>query len=115
MLDGAAYNLPEQLKDGGGRASQIYRKAFGDDPEVWRDASPTLHVGQAALPPFLIFHAGDRQTSAYFSRQLAERLRQAGGRAEVVHAPDKSHGQINQHIGTAQDGIGERILEFLSL
>jgi acetyl esterase/lipase len=114
LLDGAAYNLPEALGEGGtGKMeSGLYRDAFGHDTEFWRKCSPTLQAGAAPLPPFLIFHAGQREAARHFSQQLAEALLAAGGKAEVVAVPDKNHAGINKDIGTSDDGIGERILEF---
>jgi acetyl esterase/lipase len=112
LLDGAAYNLPESMQDSAGRGTGIYRAAFGEDPDFWAGCSPTLHAGEGPLPPFLVFHAGRREASERYSRQLVEAIRRAGGRADLVAAPDKNHAGINRDIGTANDGIGETILLF---
>ena len=67
-----------------------------------------------AYPPFLIFHVARRQDSAVQSRDLAQALTRAGGRAEVVAAPDDSHMTINRGFGVAGDPEGERAARFIS-
>jgi acetyl esterase/lipase len=111
LLDGAAYNLPEGMQHAG-LESGLYEKAFGDDQELWKRCSPTLHVGEAPLPPFLIVHAGARETSRHFSEQLAKAVTNAGGEASLLPVPDKGHAGINGDIGTAGDTLGPRILKF---
>lgn len=114
LLDGAAYNLPESMASGGARAeSAIYREAFGTDPAVWARCSPTLAVGKCPTPPFLIFHAGQHRASAYYSQQLADAIVSKGAHARVIALPRQNHQGINKDIGTAQDDVGPKILDFL--
>lgn len=78
---------------------------FSIDPEFQREASPSTHVAKGnRYPPFLIFHVGTRADSRGQSEALAERLRQAGGKATTVHEPDKTHMTINRELGSAGDG-----------
>jgi acetyl esterase/lipase len=115
LLDGAGYDVPRQMAEAGPpRLRQLYRDAFGDDPQAQREASPITHVAAGKrYPPFLIFHVGQRRTSREQSESLADRLRSAGGRATTVHEPDKNHLTLNRELGVADDGPTARILEFL--
>ena len=72
-----------------------------------------VRAGQA-YPPFLIFHIESRADSRGQSQALAEALRAAGGRAEVVVAPADSHRDINVEFGVAGDAEGERAARFIA-
>jgi len=115
LLDGAGYDVPRQMAAARlPRMKELYRDAFGDDPEAQRDASPITHVAPGKrYPPFLIFHVGQRLDSRQQSEALAERLRTAGGEATTVHEPDKNHLTLNRELGTAGDGPTAKVLEFL--
>ncbi|WP_298162382.1 alpha/beta hydrolase [Brevundimonas sp.] len=114
LLDGAGYDA---TGDRGGGVSgrvldRLYTDAFGDQAAA---LSPTLLVrpGQA-YPPFLIFHIESRADSRGQSQGMAEALRAAGGRAEVVVAPADSHRDINVEFGIAGDAEGERAARFIA-
>jgi len=115
LLDGAGYDMPRQMAAARlPRMKELYRDAFGDDPEAQRDASSITHVAPGKrYPPFLIFHVGQRLDSRQQSEALAERLRTAGGAATTVHEPDKNHLTLNRELGTAGDGPTAKVLAFL--
>ena len=100
-LDTNAYDLSQ--------ASQFHQGVFGDDPPVWRDASPLTHVASGkSIPPFLIFYSRGMGENTNPSRPaqakaFANELRQAGIAAEVVDATDRNHGEINRWFGRADD------------
>ncbi|MFN7110630.1 MAG: alpha/beta hydrolase [Brevundimonas sp.] len=114
LLDGAGYDATASRGDGrlDQWLGQTYDQAFGDQAAA---LSPTLRVRpDVAYPPFLIFHVARRQDSAVQSRGLADALTRAGGRADVVAAPDDSHMTINRGFGVAGDPEGERAARFIS-
>lgn len=114
LLDGAGYDATAPRGDSriDQWLGQTYDQAFGDQAAA---LSPTLRVRpHVAYPPFLIFHVAWRQDSAVQSRGLAEALTRAGGRADVVAAPDDSHMTINRGFGVAGDPEGERAARFIS-
>lgn len=114
LLDGAGYDATAPRGDDriDQWLGQTYDQAFGDQAAA---LSPTLRVRPGvAYPPFLIFHVARRQDSAVQSRDLAQALTRAGGRAEVVAAPDDSHMTINRGFGVAGDPEGERAARFIS-
>jgi acetyl esterase/lipase len=117
-LDGAGYDAPTQMRlqqqrrPGGGLLGGMYEKAFAAEPEA---LSPTLLVRTGrAYPPFLIFHVAARPDSRAQSQALAEALRGAGGRAEVIAAPGETHSSLNRGFGVAGDPEGERAATFIA-
>jgi len=115
LLDGAGYDVPRQVAAARlPMLKELYRNAFGDDPEGQRDSSPVEHVAAGkAYPPVLLFHVGQRQDSREQSELLAGKLREAGGQARTIHEPDKNHMTINRGLGMAGDGPTAKIFEFL--
>lgn len=114
LLDGAGYDATAPRGDSriDQWLGQTYDLAFGDQAAV---LSPTLRVRPGvAYPPFLIFRVARREDSTVQSRSLAEALTRAGGRADVVAAPDDSHMTINRGFGVAGDPEGERAARFIS-
>lgn len=113
-IDGAGYDAVAQmawLEDRQVLLSSMYQNAFGARAA---ELSPTLLVkGGEAYPPFLIFHVASRPDAERQSNGLAEALRAAGGRAEVVAAPGDSHRSINVEFGAAGDPEGERAAVFM--
>jgi acetyl esterase/lipase len=115
LLDGAGYDIPMQVNLlGSGASRQLYTRVFGKDENAWAEASPALNIRKGtALPPFLIFHAGNRAASEFQSLALAKKLREAGTKADTVHEPRKSHATINRDIGKPGDGPTGRIMKFM--
>jgi acetyl esterase/lipase len=116
-LDGAGYDAVEQMRwqkqqrPGGGMLGDMYEAAFSAEPEA---LSPTRLVRSGErYPPFLIFHVASRPDSRAQSQALAEALRRAGGKAEVVSAPGETHRSINVGFGEAGDAEGERAAAFI--
>ena len=108
LLDGAGYDVTLQAPAviaRGGFLGEMYSGAFGADPAVWRDASPTLHVARGqGIPPFLIVHAS-RPDSTRQSLQLAQALRAAGVDARLFEARGYTHAQVNRRIGEPGEAI----------
>jgi acetyl esterase/lipase len=115
LLDGAGYDVPRQLAIArlpGMR--EMYVRVFGDDAAAQRRASPIEHVTAGkSIPPFLLFHVGQRADSREQAEALAAKLRAADAPAEVVHAADKNHLTLNRELGTAGDEPTEKILAWL--
>lgn len=118
-LDTNAYDITELMEGG----SRYYRAVFGENPEVWSDASPVTHVeAEVGIPPFLIAYSrgmGARPMPERGTRaeSFAETLRVAGISAEVVDASDRNHAAINRRFGTGDDekvtGAAIRFLDSL--
>ncbi|MDG5489837.1 alpha/beta hydrolase [Sphingomonas sp. BGYR3] len=102
-LDGAAYDVAQQM-DGRNRMMQsTYEQAFGTDPARQRALSPTLHAAAPNAPAFLILHV-QRSDGTEQSRKLAKALK-SGGTAVELHGIEGrgliGHMQINRKLGEA--------------
>jgi arylformamidase len=110
-LDTEGYDVAARIR-GGGRAARLYRNAFGNDPAVWRDASPINHV-DATDAPQLVIRRGvlARQLSQV---EYAQAFRDVGVPVTVVPTPGYSHGDVNHNLGSADDTLmTPRVEDFL--
>ncbi len=55
-LDGACYDVPRQIAEGGQFMHDTYLQAFGTDPKRQAALSPTQHAAAPNAPAFLILH-----------------------------------------------------------
>ncbi len=100
-IDGAAYDVAAQMKDGPGMMQRTYAQAFGTDPARQRALSPTMQAGAPNAPRFLLLHVqrpdGVRQTKA-----LAASLTAGGSAVEIGSVPGTGlagHMEINRRLG----------------
>lgn len=100
-LDGACYDVPRQIQEGGDFMRATYHEAFGTELERQRALSPTHHAEAPNAPSFLILHV-QRVDGTAQSRALAEALKKAGTTAEVrgfAGTGLKGHAEINRRLG----------------
>lgn len=92
----------------------IYRRIFGDNPDVWKHASPVYQVEKNNnYPPFLIAYRGEafRQTMA---EKFASKLRSAGTEASTFSAEPYSHFEVNNKFGEKNEAVvTPKVVEFL--
>lgn len=94
-LDGAMYNVPERMRE---PHLPLYDAAFGSHPAYWVALSP-YHQLVAGTPPYLFVCSTERPDDpCRQSAAMARRVRELGGRAEVL-PQDLSHGEINDQLG----------------
>jgi acetyl esterase/lipase len=99
--DGAAYDVPAQMKTGPRIMSQTYAQAFGSDPKRQAALSPTLHAAAPNAPAFLLLHV-QRKDGVAQSRALADALKRAGTPVEIGSFPGeglRGHAEINRRLG----------------
>lgn len=115
LLDGAGYNIPEQIKGTIRRRSRImYESIFTTDIATQEDASPITHVAaDRGTPPFLMFYVDHRWDSKNQSQNLAAKLQEVGVKATVLAAENKSHVTINREFGHPGDKVTAAALAFL--
>ena len=102
-LDGAAYNVPDQMDENARLMGDTYQQAFGTDPARQRALSPTFHAQGPNAPEFLILHV-QRDDGRRQSRELGEALRRAGTPATVQEFRGRGlrgHAEINRKLGDA--------------
>nr|WP_202385952.1 alpha/beta hydrolase [Alteraurantiacibacter aestuarii] len=102
-LDGAAYDVPDQMDENARLMGNTYRQAFGTDPARQRALSPTLHAAAPNAPEFLILHV-QREDGTRQSGELGAALRRAGTPATVQGFSGRGlrgHRAINRDLGEA--------------
>lgn len=99
--DGAAYDVPRQIADGGNFMHDTYLQAFGADPARQRALSPTLQAAAPNAPAFLLIHV-QRADGIAQAKELEAALKAAGTRVERKDFPGKGlrgHMEINRDLG----------------
>lgn len=100
-LDGAAYDVPRQIAEGGDFMRSTYIEAFGTEVGRQKALSPVFHAAAPNAPSFLILHV-EREDGTAQSKALGEVLRQAGTSAVVRGFEGRGllgHAEINRKMG----------------
>jgi acetyl esterase/lipase len=100
-IDGAAYDVPRQIKEAGDFMHDTYIQAFGEDTARQRALSPMFHAQAPNAPAFLIVHV-QRPDGAAQSKALEAALKQAGTPVERREFPGtglRGHAEINRQLG----------------
>jgi len=100
-LDGACYDVPRQIAEGGDLMHDTYIQAFGTAPERQKALSPTFRADPPNAPSFLILHV-QRVDGTAQSQALGEALRKAGSSAVVKGFEGRGlvgHAEINRKMG----------------
>jgi len=103
LLDGACYDVPRQIAEGGNFMRDSYVQAFGGDVARQRALSPTFHAANPNAPSFLILHV-DREDGKAQSEALGAALSAAGTAVELKGFEGKGlrgHMAINRSLGDA--------------
>jgi arylformamidase len=95
-LDSAAYNVVELMQS---HHLGLYDRVFQADQDLWREASPALRLKRAPIPMLLVC-SSRRSDSCPQAEAFAAKAIALGGRATVLPV-NKTHGEINQQLGTA--------------
>ena len=99
--DGAAYDVPAQMKDGPPIMQQTYAQAFGTDPARQTALSPTAHAAGPNAPDFLLLYV-QRPDGVRQAKALGSALVAGGSRVEHGSFPGeglKGHAEINRSLG----------------
>jgi arylformamidase len=102
-LDTEGYDLPGKVALGG-PSEALVRNAFGDDPQVWHDASPLSHAADGAPVQFLVVTRGAARRQAE-AVEFVDAVDAARGDAEVVRAPGYSHEDVNRRLGEPGESV----------
>ena len=99
--DGAAYDVPAQMKDGPPIMQKTYAQAFGTDPARQKALSPTAHASAPNAPEFLLLYV-QRPDGVRQAKALGSALTAGGSRVEHGSFPGeglKGHAEINRSLG----------------
>ena len=114
LLDGAGYDVVQQMALKGNRVGSVYDAAFGPDPARQAALSPTRHTAAPNAPNWLILPVASRADSGAQSEALAAKLRAAGARAIVLPQHGKTHATLNREMGQAGDRPTAEVDRFLA-
>jgi acetyl esterase/lipase len=99
--DGAAYDVPAQMKDGPPIMQATYKQAFGTDPARQKALSPTAHAAAPNAREFLLLYV-QRSDGVRQAKALGDALGAGGSRVEHGSFPGeglKGHAEINRSLG----------------
>ncbi|MEM7155178.1 MAG: alpha/beta hydrolase [Myxococcota bacterium] len=94
-LDSAAFDVERIMKR---RHFRFYDRAFRDDEQYWRLASPLHRLGEAPDPMFIVC-SSERRASCPQARAFMAKARTLGGRVTVLPV-SLSHRDTNIQLGT---------------
>lgn len=100
-IDGAAYDVTAQMRDGPRIMRDTYTQAFGLDPARQRALSPTAQALAPNAPAFLLIHV-QRPDGIKQNEALEAALRAAHTPVERSRFPGtglKGHAEINRSLG----------------
>ena len=90
-----------------------FRLAFGDDPDVRKQASPLSHV-RKGLPPFLILYAeNELPLLGEQAREFGKALKDAGDEEQVCRIDGANHVTMLFRLSENKDVVSEKVLKFL--
>lgn len=99
VLDSAALDTVGLMQ---ARHARLYDQAFGTDPALWRDVSPSAQLQPGSVPMLLVCSSERRDDSCGQSQRFAERVKKAGGQADVLPQA-LSHMEVNAQLGGVSD------------
>lgn len=99
LLDGAAYDVAEQMRQAAFMTKRTYEPAFGTDPARQARLSPTLHAAAPNAPRWLILYVSRRADATAQSNGLGRALQQAGAKVQLEGVDGESHMTINRELG----------------
>lgn len=100
-IDGAAYDVAAQMKDGPPIMQKTYAQAFGTDPARQKAVSPTQQAAAPNAPQFLLLYV-QRADGVRQAKALSAALEAGGSRVEHGSFPGeglKGHAEINRRLG----------------
>lgn len=113
-LDTQAYDMYVLMRNLAPGQGEVYRNAFGDDPEFWKQMSPKWHVEAGkGIPPFFIVYTSEKESRAYFSKQFFNALQEAGVPAVLLPALEYAHEDANNNFGLPGDRVSNAVFEWL--
>jgi acetyl esterase/lipase len=114
LLDGAGYDVGQQMAEPRNRVRSMYEQAFSTDPKRQAALSPARHAAAPNAAQWLILPVASRRDSTAQSGDLARLLRAGGSQAEVRPQQGKSHASINRELGAAGDATTAVVDGFLA-
>ena len=118
-IDTITYDITNLAKRFGGFLPSIYGDVFTQDPEKWKEASPSHHVKKdRGIPPMLIFYSGGQKAYGNPNRKtdaedFAKVLTNASVEGATYGAQEKTHSEIAAALSDPNDHVTITMLAFL--
>src|SRR5690349_6783857 len=91
------------------------KSVWGNDRNVWVDASPAHHVQAGAPPMLILFAERDEVWRREQNIEFASVMKDAGHKSvEIAMIPNRNHATIWERVGDEGDETAERIIQFVS-
>ncbi|MEO1648069.1 MAG: alpha/beta hydrolase [Pseudomonadota bacterium] len=105
LLDGAAYDIAQNIEDAPFSEKRVYEDAFGLEIERQKALSPVTYIGGPDAPNWLALYVEGREIAKDQAELLVDGLSAAGSSAKAVSIPETDHGLLNREIGTEQGQV----------
>jgi arylformamidase len=115
-LDGAGYDVPDQMDENARLMGDTYKQAFGADPARQKALSPTRHTAGPNAPAFLLAHV-ERDDAERQNKGLNSGLAEAGTETTVIGIKGRGlrgHREINEKLGEADYAATPLVDKFLT-
>jgi acetyl esterase/lipase len=96
-----------------GSSGLLFGAAFDGDPDILRDASPTMQVDDKQPPFLIIYGSEDAMGIDILSINLAHELEKHHSPVELLHVEGYGHGDTVWEIGKKNDPITRAMLRFM--
>jgi acetyl esterase/lipase len=91
------------------------KSVWGNDRNVWIDASPAHHLQTGAPPMLILFAERDEDWRREQNTEFASAMMDAGNKSvEIAMIPNRNHATIWSRVGDEGDETAERIIKFAS-
>jgi acetyl esterase/lipase len=91
------------------------KSVWGDDRNVWIDASPAHHLQTGAPPMLILFAERDEDWRREQNVEFASAMKDAGHKSvEIAMIPNRNHATIWSRVGDESDETAESIIQFAS-
>ena len=98
-LDSGALDVGEIMKR---PHLRLYDRAFGKDPDTWRQLSPTQQLSRQAVPVLVVCSTQRRDRPCDQAQAYTQRARALGVAGDVL-PQDLDHGEVNKQLGAEEN------------
>jgi acetyl esterase/lipase len=119
-VDSAAYDLPLLSKYYKGKLEGTHGFIFGNDPDIWKAASPITFLKKSSfVPPMLLVYSRgvyEDQVNPNFKEQaehFSQVLQKYGDIVAIAPFQKLTHQQLDERLGLPFDPLKKEIMTFL--
>jgi arylformamidase len=114
-INNEVYDIPRHVEETASAIEQIgLSLIFGEEPEVWRAASPATHVlRDKNIPAFALLYSTSNDTARIQAQAFAKLL--AAAEVEIILIPDsgQSSESLDETLGAPGNQTGHALITFI--